>query len=503
VKGTLIEAFAGAAARNPEAVFTGISGEHPASATLGDIVAAGQRMGTRLAAAGIVPGDIIGVMLPNWREWLVACVAIQQAGAVMLPIVSIYGPKELGFIVRQSRAKLLITPDRWRNIDYAALVAQCGPLSDLKRYVQLGAAFTALEAEGEIAAPVPRNQNDLAMLYYTSGTTADPKGVMHSSKTVLAELASQQAARTAIEGEVILSPWPPGHVAGALSLLRFLSYAVPLVAMDQWSAGDAAALIEHHKVTTSSGTPFHLSGLVEAADAGGHDLSSLRNYIVGAAPVAAALVKRCLNQGLAVYHCYGSSEHPTVTSGTADDPLDKQLHTEGRVIAGSELRFVDDDGQDVPAGTEGEIVTRGGELFIGYLDPSLNDAAFLPGGWYRTGDIGRLDVDGYLLITDRKKDIIIRGGENISSKEVEDVLLSHPAVAEAAAVAAPDARMGEVVKACVLLVPGASITLEEIVAHFAGAGIAKQKTPERLEILASLPRNASGKVLKHMLRGAV
>jgi acyl-CoA synthetase (AMP-forming)/AMP-acid ligase II len=501
MSGTLIEAFVAAAKAAPDADFVGISDERPSLETLGEAVSAGRRMGTRLSAAGIAPGDIIGVMLPNWHEWLVACVAAQQAGAVMLPIVSIYGARELSFILRQSRAKMLITPDRWRTVDYAALVEDCGALPDLKRHISLGEGFAALEAEGPIADSVPRHPNDLAMLFYTSGTTADPKGVMHSSKTILAELAAQHAARTAIDSEVILTPWPPGHVAGALSLLRFLTYGVPIVAMDQWNDGNAAALIDSHKVTTSSGTPYHLSGIVEAADASGHDLSSLRNYIVGAAPVPPSLVERCLAQGLAVYHCYGSSEHPTVTSGTADDPLDKQLNTEGRVIAGSEMRFVDDDGTDVAAGADGEICTRGAELFIGYLDASLNAAAFLPGGWYRSGDIGRLDGDGYLLITDRKKDIIIRGGENISSKEVENVLLGHPAVAEAAVVAAPDERMGEVVRACVVLRAGQALTLEDVRAHFVAAGIARQKTPERLTVVDVLPRNASGKVLKHVLRG--
>ncbi|MEY4502154.1 MAG: hypothetical protein RIS52_2044 [Pseudomonadota bacterium] len=457
-------------------------------------------MGTRFSAEGILPGDVVGVMLPNWREWLVACVATQQAGAVMLPIVSIYGAKELRFILEQSKAKMLITPDQWREVDYAAVVADCGALSHLKHHIRLGNTFSALEADGAIVASVLRNPDDLAMLFYTSGTTADPKGVMHSSRTILAELSTQQMSRAAIENETILTPWPPGHVAGALSLLRFLAHGVPIVAMDQWNAAVAANLIDRHKVTTSSGTPFHLSGIVETADRGGHDLSSLRNYIVGAAPVPSALVERCLAQGLAVYHCYGSSEHPTVTSGTADDALDKQLHTEGRVIAGSELRFVDDDGCDVPTGNEGEITTRGGELFIGYLDARLNDDAFLPGGWYRTGDIGRLDADGYLVITDRKKDIIIRGGENISSKEVEEVLLRHPAVADAAVVAAADERMGEVVRACVILASGTDLTLEDIRKHFIAAGIAKQKIPERLSILETLPRNASGKVLKHELR---
>ena len=239
-----------------------------------------------------------------------------------------------------------------------------------------------------------------------------------------------------------------------------------------------------------------------SADAASRDLSSLQQYLVGAAPVPPSLIARCQLQGLAVYHCYGSSEHPTVTSGVIGDPLDKQLYTEGRAIAGVEMRFVDDSGADVPEGHDGEICTRGPELFDGYLDEGLNAVAFLPGGWFRTGDIGRLDADGYLLITDRKKDIIIRGGENISSKEVEALLLLHPAVADAAVVAAPDERMGEVVRACVVLKPGSHLTIEALRTHFAEAGVAHQETPERLTILSELPRNASGKVLKHELRGS-
>lgn len=498
--GSLIEAFVSAAQTAPDASLTIASEANPSRAKLNDVVSAGRRMGTRMMDAGVQSGDVIGVMLPNWREWMVAAVACAQAGAVLLPIVTIYGAKELSFILRQSKAKWLFTPDNWRGVDYAGVVANCGNLPELERHVMLGPEFDALEAEGDIVPFVSRKTGDLAVLVYTSGTTADPKGVMHSGRTILAELDSTQEMRGQIEDEAMLSPWPPGHVAGVISMFRFLAQGTTLVLMDQWDAGQAAMLVERHQITTSSGTPFHLSGMIDAADRDGRDLTCLQHYIVGAAPVPPSLVERSKQLNLAVYHCYGSSEHPTITSGKAEDPLDKQLNTEGRVIPSNELRFVDDDGDDVAVGEDGEIATRGPELFMGYLDTTLNDAAFLPGGWYRTGDIGRLDADGYLLITDRKKDIIIRGGENISSKEVEAVLLGHPAVADAAVVAAPDDRMGEVVRACVVLKPGASLTLDDVRGFFASTGVARQKTPERLTVVAELPRNASGKVLKHVLR---
>ncbi len=497
---SFIEAMIAAAERAPDASLTVASDQLPCTTTLGEVVAAGRRMGTRMTAAGLQRGDIVACMLANWREWLVVAVAAAQAGAVMLPVVTIYGAKELGFILRQSRARWLFTPDRFRHVDYRQVVADCGALPALDRHIAIGPDFDALEADGPMGDPVAVDANDLALLVYTSGTTADPKGVMHSARGFLAEMETMRAMRSGSEDDAVISPWPPGHVAGALSMYRFLCQGAPLVLMDQWDATLAAQLIDRHKVTSSSGTPFHLSGMIAAADAHGFDLTSLRQYLVGAAPVPPSLIARCQAQGLAVYHCYGSSEHPTVTSGVVDDPIDKQLHTEGRAIAGSEMRFVDDDGNEVPDGDDGEICTRGPELFLGYLDPALNETAFLPGGWYRTGDIGRLDEAGYLLITDRKKDIIIRGGENISSKEVEAVLLTHPAIADAAAVAAPDDRMGEVVRACVVLAEGASLTLDAVRDHFVAAGVAKQKTPERLTILPELPRNASGKILKHQLR---
>lgn len=498
--GTFGSAFTTAAVSSPDCCFTVFSDIRPSQSRLADIHAAGQRLGSRMIDAGIAPGDRIAVMLPNWREWLVCAVACAHAGAVILPVVTIYGAKELRFILRQSGARWLFTPDHWRGVDYAALVADCGASLALERHVSLGEDFDRLEGAGPIIPAVPTAPDDLAMLVYTSGTTADPKGVKHSHRTLLAELEIQKESRGHVEREVVLSPWPPGHVAGALSMLRFLVNAVPVVAMDQWDAAAAARLIEEHCVTSSSGTPFHLGGIIDAAQRDGRNVSSLTSYIVGAAPVPSALVERSIEQGIAVYHCYGSSEHPTVTSGTVDDPLDKQLHTEGRVMAGSQLRFVDDDGRDVPPGEEGEIATRGPELFVGYFDEALNAAAFLPGGWYRTGDIGRLDADGYLLITDRKKDIIIRGGENISSKEVEELLFDLPQVAEVAVVAAKDERMGEVVHAVIVPRPGETLTLDAIRAHFAAAGIARQKTPEKLTLVDSLPRNATGKILKHVLR---
>lgn len=508
---TLISAFIEGASSAPHSRLTVASDSRPAHATLAEIALSGSVVAAHLNALGIGPGAVVAVQLPAWSEWLVACSAIARAGAVLLPIVPIYGPKELSFILRQSGAVALITPDSIRGVPATGVVADCGALPDLRQHIVVGdaadpqvVAWEHLLSPISPLEPVGRDPDDLAVLVYTSGTTADPKGVRHSNRTLLSELVSSRMAREPLPGETVLSPWPPGHVAGALTMMRFLVEGTPLVLMDRWDASEAAMLIEREKVTSSSFTPFHLTGLLDAAERDGRDISSLTRCVVGAAPVPASLIERCAERGLRTFRSYGSSEHPTVTAGNADDPLKKRLTTEGRLLPGTEVRFVDDDGFDVPEGAEGEIVTRGPELFTGYHDPELDTAAFLPGGWYRTGDVGRLDADGYLLITDRKKDIVIRGGENISSREVEDVLLGHPSMAEAAVVAAPDPRMGEIVCACIVTREGtAAPTLDELRAWFAAAGIARQKTPERIELLESLPRNATGKVLKELLRAHI
>jgi non-ribosomal peptide synthetase component E (peptide arylation enzyme) len=261
--------------------------------------------------------------------------------------------------------------------------------------------------------------------------------------------------------------------------------------------------VEEHRVTSATGAPVYLATMLDEAERAGRDLSSLTEYLTGAADVPPALIERADRAGIAAYRCYGSSEHPTISSGRPSDPLVKRATTDGRVSPGNQVRIVDDAGRELPAGAQGEIVSRGPEQFLGYLASQLNADAYLPGGWLRSGDLGHLDSDGYLTVTGRKKDIIVRGGEKISAKEVEDVLLRHPAVDEAALVGAADERYGERACAFVVLRPGASLDLAEVQRHFAAAGLARQKTPEQLVITKALPRTAAGKVQKFALRASL
>jgi non-ribosomal peptide synthetase component E (peptide arylation enzyme) len=273
-----------------------------------------------------------------------------------------------------------------------------------------------------------------------------------------------------------------------------------MVFLDHWDAPFAAELIERHRVRHGGGTPIFLFTLLEAAAERARDLSSLESFSMGGQGMTHATVALADSKGFPGARVYGSTEHPTVTAFDPTLPFERRAGTDGRIDEANEVRIVDDEGRDLPPGSEGEIATRGPELFVGYLDSELDRESFLPGGWFRTGDVGRIDRDGFLCVTDRKKDIIIRGGENVSSVEVEEVLLRHPCVVAAAAVAMPDAIYGEKICAFVELAPGRTLSLAELGVHFADAGVARQKTPERLEIVSELPRNASGKVKKFELR---
>jgi acyl-CoA synthetase (AMP-forming)/AMP-acid ligase II len=480
--------------------------DHAEAVTLTDVLARGEVVAASLHRRGVRPGDVVAVQVPNWVEGAVVYAAAMLLGAVIVPIVHIYGPAEVGFILRQSRARVLVVPGRWRRIDYHARVAELGDVPDLETVVVIGDdvapdAVAWAELERGPAGPLPAptwTSDEVAFQIYTSGTTGEPKGVQHSHDTILAEVRSLAAMAAEREG-AMLGCFPAGHIAGVLSFLRTFVLGTTSVLMDAWDASRAAFLVEEHRVGSTAGTPYFVTSLLDAADAEGRDLSSLTKFMVGAANVPRAVVELADERGIAAYRAYGSTEHPTVTSGAPEDPIEARATTDGRATPGNEVRVVDDDGNDVAAGDRGEVVTRGPELFLGYSDPTFDVGAFLPGGWFRTGDIGVLE-HGFLTIVDRKKDIIIRGGENIASKEVEDLLLEHPAVADAAAVAAPDARLGEVVGAFVVLQPGARLDLAEVRRWFGAAGVAVQKAPERLEVVSELPRGPGGKVLKVELR---
>jgi acyl-CoA synthetase (AMP-forming)/AMP-acid ligase II len=445
----------------------------------------------------------VAVQLTNRLECAVAFEAVLMCGAVLVPIVHIYGPREVGFILTESQAKALIMPARFRSVSCLQRIGEFSSIPSLQHVVVVdappGDGFVSWSelGRGRYKRPSP-SADDVAVLIYTSGTTSAPKGVQHSHNSILAE---QQTLPDLVTGDdvVQLITFPPGHIAGVGSLLRPLVSGSRALFMDGWDPAAAVDLIHRHRITATAGTPFHLEGLLDLGDTG-TKLATLREFLVGAAAVSEEQGRRAAAAGINTYRCYGSTEQPTITSARSYDAAPARMGTDGLPMRGVKVRVVGADGGVQPVGVDGEVVTQGPDQFIGYRDPAMDADAFTADGWFRTGDLGHLDTDGRLTITDRIKEVIIRGGETISSGQVEEVLNAHPAVAEGAVVAAPNPRYGDVVAAVVVLESGTALDLDGLRDHFAASGLARQKTPERLVIVEALPRTSMGKVRKAELR---
>lgn len=457
-----------------------------------------------LYAAGVRQGEVFAVQLPTWHETTVLYLAALRLGAVVLPIVHSYGPREVEFILQQSGARTLVIPNRWRGVDFIENFERMAPAPNLQRVIVISDQAPAgmvgwpqlLRHAGDPFPSADPDPDQPCVLIYTSGTSAAPKGVLFSHNNLQSEWRSPFFHTAG----PYLCNFPAGHIAGFNFALRPLVTGTPVVYFDHWDARLAARLIEEHRISETGGTGFFLKELIRARDLDKRDLNSVKFYTLGGTGVTAAEVQFAEQNGFMSGRVYGSTEHSTVTGIEVNLPFYKRANTDGRPVRGNHLRIVDDQGQDVSPGTHGELVTQGPELFIGYTDDTLNSESFLPGGWFRTGDLGRLDEEGFLTIIDRKKDIVIRGGENISSIDVENVLGSHPMVQEVAVTAMPDQRYGEVVCAFVRLKSGARLGLAEVREFFAEAGMMRQKTPERLIVVDDFPRTPSSKIKKYELR---
>jgi acyl-CoA synthetase (AMP-forming)/AMP-acid ligase II len=342
--------------------------------------------------------------------------------------------------------------------------------------------------------------DEVAVLAYTSGTTSDPKGVIHDHRTMLSELQHMAGYMTAGKSKLMGSPVT--HATGMLgAVLGPLITAQAIHVLDRWDATHVLEVMREARVGSGTGASVFLASLLDHPDFTASDAALIGRVGLGGAPVPVALGERAAALGITIIRSYGSTEHPSTTGCQFEDPADRRHRTDGRALGAVELRLVDEEGADVPAGQPGEILSRGPDLCLGYTAPELTAAAFDDDGWYHTGDIGVLDDAGYLTITDRVKDIIIRGGENVSAAEVEGALHSMPAIAEVAVVAAPDARLGEHACAVLRLRPDvAPVTLADLTMHLARIGLARQKWPEELRIVTDFPRTASGKIRKVDLR---
>jgi acyl-CoA synthetase (AMP-forming)/AMP-acid ligase II len=337
------------------------------------------------------------------------------------------------------------------------------------------------------------------VLAYTSGTTSDPKGVIHDHRTMLSELRHMKDWIN--PGKPTLVGSPVTHATGMLGVLGPLAMGEDIHLIDRWDPAHALEVMLTAGIGGGVGASVFLASLLDHPDFTPDHAALMGRVGLGGAPVPFVLAERAASHGIAIIRAYGSTEHPSTTGCRFEDPADRRHRTDGRALPGVELRLVDDDGDDVPAGMPGEILSRGPDLCLGYTDPALTAAAFDDEGWYRSGDVGVLDEHGFLTITDRVKDIIIRGGENVSAAEVEAALQTLPGVAEVAVVAAPDERLGEHACAIIRMLPGAApVTLGDVTAHLSGVGLARQKWPEELRLVDEFPRTASGKIRKVDLR---
>jgi cyclohexanecarboxylate-CoA ligase len=472
---------------------------------------AGERLAGGLAALGVGPGDVVAFQLPNWTETVVVLLACARLGAIANPILPIYRRRELGFILAEGGASVLFVPGRYRGADHRALVRELRPdLAALRDVVVVRdapgegmRAWDAVAAGPPPTAPPFAGGGAVALLLYTSGTTADAKGVLHSHDTLLAEARSLGPVHELGRGDTVLMPSPLTHVSGIVhAFLVPAVFGTTAVLMDRWEPGEALALVAAERVTYMVGAPTFLRDLARHPALERTDVSSLRLFSCGGADVDPALVTEgAARLGCVVKRVYGSSEFPTVTTTGPTDPPARRADSEGRPIGANEVRLVDEDGRPVPPGVEGEILARGPECFLGYRNPALDAEAFDAEGWFRTGDLGTLDAEGWLRITGRRKDIIIRKGENISAREVEDLIAAHPAVAEVAVVGLPDPEAGEIACAVVRARSGtAPPSLAGLADLLLARGLSRRKLPERLLVVDDFPRTASGKIVKRALR---
>lgn len=484
--------------------------------TFGQIFARSLQLAASLQSAGLKPGDVISFQLPNWHEALEINIAASLCGLTITPIIPIYRDSEVRFILRDSCAKVLFVPEQFRGVDFPAMIDRIkGDLPDLESVVIVRPAQDSHRSYEHLVRNGYADQysgyavqpDAIKLLLYTSGTTGEPKGVLHSHNTLRSDTDATIRFRGLSQTDVALMPSPVTHITGYLYALELpFVLGMTVVLMDRWKAADAVRLMVEHQVTLTNGaTPF-LAELVDELERSGQQLASLRMFVTGGAPVPSELVRRALRllPNCRIFRAYGCSEAPTISSGLAlGDPVDRGIETDG-LIYNHEVRIVDPvTGENLGMNQPGEILTRGPEVMLGYTNPTHNQASFDEEGFFRTGDIGFVDEHGYITITGRIKDLIIRGGENLSPKEIEDVLYQHPGIQEVAVVAMPHPRMGETPCACVVLKENATLDFAEMTAFLESARLAKQKIPERLMIFPELPRNAAGKILKQQLKKIV
>jgi acyl-CoA synthetase (AMP-forming)/AMP-acid ligase II len=486
---TLGDLLTGGLAKSRDVEFRVHSDIRPWTGTFADVELVARRLAAGLRERGVGPGDVVAMQLPNWMEAAAVFWASAVLGAVVVPVVHFYGPKEVAYILGATRPKAFFAAERFGRQEFRPDLCEQVPVVGV-----VGRDFDELLAEEPMPGTIRVDPGAPALIAFTSGTTRDPKGVVHSHRTLGYETRQLAASYPPDRGRQFTVA-PVGHFIGMVNafLIPVLD-GTPVNLGDTWNPAQALALMRGDGLTVGGGATYYMTSLLDHPDCTPEHIARLRYAGLGGAAVPSAVTTRLESLGISVFRAYGSTEHPSVTCTPYDGPVGKRLHTDGIPLPGVELRLAED----------GEVLTRGPDLCLGYTDPGLTRAAFDADGWYRTGDIGSLDADGWLSITDRKADVIIRGGENISALEVEEILLGLPGVAEAAVVGVPDPRFGERAVAVLRMRDGWQAPgLAELRLHLERAGLARQKWPERIHAVDDFPRTPSGKVKKFVLRNRI
>ncbi|EMB3656464.1 TPA: medium-chain fatty-acid--CoA ligase [Escherichia coli] len=486
---------------------------HGASYTYSALDHAASCLANWMLAKGIESGDRIAFQLPGWCEFTVIYLACLKIGAVSVPLLPSWREAELVWVLNKCQAKMFFAPTLFKQTRPVDLILplqnQLPQLQQIVGVDKLAPATSSLSLSQIIADNTPLTTaitvhgDELAAVLFTSGTEGLPKGVMLTHNNILASERAYCARLNLTWQDVFMMPAPLGHATGFLhGVTAPFLIGARSVLLDIFTPDACLALLEQQRCTCMLGaTPFvyDLLNLLEKQPA---DLSALRFFLCGGTTIPKKVARECQQHGIKLLSVYGSTESSPHAVVNLDDPLSRFMHTDGYAAAGVEIKVVDDARKTLPPGYEGEEASRGPNVFMGYFDePELTARALDEEGWYYSGDLCRMDEAGYIKITGRKKDIIVRGGENISSREVEDILLQHPKIHDACVVAMPDERLGE--RSCayvVLKAPHHSLSLEEVVAFFSRKRVAKYKYPEHIVVIEKLPRTASGKIQKFLLR---
>ncbi|MBG0854462.1 AMP-binding protein [Streptomyces spinoverrucosus] len=456
--------------------------------TFGTLRDRAERTAAGLYGMGVRPGTVVAWQLPTRIETAVLSFALARLGAIQTPLIPFLRDREVGFALRESGAEYFAVPGTWRGFDHTGMARRLGAKGVFEAYDDLP------DGDPSVLPAPPDRGTDVRWIYWTSGTTSDPKGVLHTDRSLIAGGSCLAHALRPAADDVGSIAFPYAHIGGPDYTVMLLVYGFPALLVEQFALPDALAAYRARGVTLAGGsTAFYSMFLTEQRKQPGTPVvPSLRLLAGGGAPKPPEVYHAVVREmGVQLTHGYGMTEVPMITMGAPDDTPENLATTEGRPPQGMEIRIV-----------EGEVRLRGEAVCRGYLDPAQTAEAFDENGFLRTGDLGHLTESGHLVLTGRLKDVIIRKGENISAKEIEDLLHRHPAVADVAVIGLPDADRGERVCA-VLEQPSATtpLTLEEVTAYLRAEGLSVHKLPEQLEVVDALPRNDTlRKVLKYKLR---